>query len=67
MQRAKSNIIKKYLVIGIIEQIEDFFSVLEKLVPSFFKGLKTLYKSKYQVKFESKCNVFILKSASMLY
>ncbi|VDP50866.1 unnamed protein product [Heligmosomoides polygyrus] len=36
--KAKKNLLDKYLLVGISEQIRDFIAVLERLVPRFFKG-----------------------------
>ncbi|XP_028415482.1 uronyl 2-sulfotransferase-like [Dendronephthya gigantea] len=37
LEQAKKNV-EKYLVVGILEEYEDFIKVLEKLLPNFFKG-----------------------------
>lgn len=37
LERAKMNV-EKYLVVGILEEYDDFIKVLEKLLPNFFKG-----------------------------
>ena len=37
LQRAKENV-DKYLVVGILEEYDDFIKVLEKLLPNFFQG-----------------------------
>lgn len=38
LEKAKKNLLDKYLLVGISEQIRDFIAVLERLVPRFFKG-----------------------------
>ncbi|KAL6732234.1 hypothetical protein Aduo_003015 [Ancylostoma duodenale] len=38
LEQAKKNLIDKYLLVGISEQLRDFIAVLERLVPRFFKG-----------------------------
>lgn len=36
--------LQKYHVVGMLEEFEDFLSVLERLVPSLFEGILDLYK-----------------------
>ncbi|XGW35771.1 hypothetical protein V3C99_019170 [Haemonchus contortus] len=38
LEQAKKNLIEKYLLVGVSEQIRDFIALLERLVPHFFKG-----------------------------
>ncbi|VDM51708.1 unnamed protein product [Angiostrongylus costaricensis] len=38
LDQAKKNLIDKYLIVGISEQIRDFIALLDRLVPRFFKG-----------------------------
>ncbi|KAK5979977.1 Heparin sulfate O-sulfotransferase [Trichostrongylus colubriformis] len=38
LDQAKKNLIDKYLLVGVSEQIRDFIALLERLVPRFFKG-----------------------------
>ena len=37
MEQAKKNV-ENYLVVGILEEYDDFIKVLEKLLPNFFHG-----------------------------
>ena len=38
-QRALRNMKEKFLVVGLTEQIDDFFPVLEKLFPAYFENI----------------------------
>ncbi|KJH42886.1 heparan sulfate 2-O-sulfotransferase [Dictyocaulus viviparus] len=38
LDHAKRNLINKYLIVGISEQIRDFIALLECLIPHFFNG-----------------------------
>ncbi|WKY14429.1 hypothetical protein Q1695_000180 [Nippostrongylus brasiliensis] len=38
LNQAKRNLVEKYLLVGISEQIRDFIALLERLVPQFFRG-----------------------------
>jgi heparan sulfate 2-O-sulfotransferase HS2ST1 len=42
---AKFNVINRYLVVGLTEEIEDFVAVLEATVPRFFAGAYELYST----------------------
>ncbi|KAJ7391400.1 hypothetical protein OS493_018444 [Desmophyllum pertusum] len=44
LRQAKINVITNYLVVGVTDEFEDFLSILEKLLPEFFKGVLELYK-----------------------
>ena len=35
---------EKYAVVGVLEEYDDFIKVLEKLLPSFFKGAYKISK-----------------------
>jgi dermatan/chondrotin sulfate uronyl 2-O-sulfotransferase UST len=39
LEKAKSNVVDKYLFVGILEEYEDTLRVLEKLLPVHFKGI----------------------------
>jgi len=45
LQQAKKNLIEKYLVVGVTEQIEDLVVVLESLVPDIFVGASAKFRS----------------------
>uniref|UniRef100_A0AC34GV92 Sulfotransferase family protein n=1 Tax=Panagrolaimus sp. ES5 TaxID=591445 RepID=A0AC34GV92_9BILA len=45
MKQAKWNLVNRYLVVGLNERMEDLIAVLEKLLPSFFKGAFGHFKS----------------------
>ena len=42
LQMAKFNIDKYFLVVGFLEDIPNFYSALEKLLPLYFEGLEEL-------------------------
>ncbi|GFR78398.1 Heparan sulfate 2-O-sulfotransferase 1 [Elysia marginata] len=43
LQEAKRNLFRHYLVVGVTEELEDFISVLEVLLPRFYRGAKAFY------------------------
>jgi len=45
LKQAKINVMLNYLVVGVTEELQDFLSVLEKLLPDFFTGVLELYKA----------------------
>jgi len=45
LEEAKKNVISKYLVVGVTEEMGDFVSVLEVLIPRFFSGISNLYQN----------------------
>ena len=48
MEQAKANLLNKYLLVGITEQLGDFVALLELMLPEYFSGAFDLYKnSKY--------------------
>nr|CAG4650256.1 EOG090X088H [Sida crystallina] len=44
LEEAKRNLVDKYLVVGVTEQMEEFVAVLEAALPGFFKGALNLYR-----------------------
>lgn len=38
LEEAKRNLINQYLLVGVTEEITNFISVLEAVIPSFFNG-----------------------------
>lgn len=44
LEQAKQCVIKNYLVVGLVEEFDDFVKVLEKLLPRFFKGAYKTWK-----------------------
>jgi hypothetical protein len=45
LRRAKENVEKSFAVIGVTEDMLTFTKVLERVIPKYFKGLSTIYKS----------------------
>lgn len=45
LQQAKKNLIEKYLIVGVTEQLEDLVVVLESLVPDVFNGAAVKYRA----------------------
>ncbi|EDO38740.1 predicted protein, partial [Nematostella vectensis] len=43
-RQALYNLVNRYLVVGILEEVDDFLTVLEKLLPNFFKGALEMWK-----------------------
>ena len=46
MQKAKQNVEKEFAVVGIFEQLNQTFTVLENYIPRFFKGALSTYWEK---------------------
>ena len=44
LQQAKRNVVEKYFVIGVTEQIEDLIVVLESSLPEIFKGASKKFR-----------------------
>lgn len=38
LEEAKHNLLNKYLLVGVTEQLPEFIAVLESALPTFFKG-----------------------------
>ncbi|KAL4624007.1 uronyl 2-sulfotransferase-like, partial [Arapaima gigas] len=45
LERAKKNVLENYLLVGILEELEDVLLLLERLLPHFFSNVLTIYKS----------------------
>lgn len=43
LEQAKRNLVEKYLLVGITEEIGDFIAILEATVPRIFKGATKLF------------------------
>lgn len=43
LEQAKHNLLTKYLVVGITEELGDFIAMLEVILPRFFRGASDLY------------------------
>ena len=45
LEMAKFNLVNKYLVVGVTEEMADFVAILEATLPRFFAGATELYNS----------------------
>lgn len=44
LNKAKQNVLRYYLLVGVTEELEDFIVTLETVLPRFFRGASELYK-----------------------
>uniref|UniRef100_A0A3B4A2F6 Uronyl 2-sulfotransferase n=1 Tax=Periophthalmus magnuspinnatus TaxID=409849 RepID=A0A3B4A2F6_9GOBI len=44
LERAKQNVMENYLLVGILEELEDVLLLLERLLPQYFSGAVDIYK-----------------------
>ncbi|XP_051510985.1 uronyl 2-sulfotransferase-like isoform X2 [Myxocyprinus asiaticus] len=45
LERAKLNALENFLLVGILEELEDVLLLLERLLPHYFSDVLTIYKS----------------------
>lgn len=45
LEQAKINLLSKYLLVGVTEQLQDFVDVLDVVLPRFFKGASKHFQS----------------------
>lgn len=45
LERAKQNVLENYLLVGVLEELEDVLLMLERLLPHYFSGVLNIYKS----------------------
>lgn len=45
LERAKKNVLENFLLVGILEELEDVLLLLERLLPHFFSDVLSIYKS----------------------
>ncbi|XP_026146606.1 uronyl 2-sulfotransferase a [Carassius auratus] len=45
VERAKQNVIENFLLVGILEELEDVLLLLERLLPHYFSDVLNIYKS----------------------
>jgi len=48
LNQAKRNLVEKYLVVGVTEDLDSFVEIVEWLLPKFFKGATDIYKKEGQ-------------------
>ena len=44
-KRAKINVLRKFYVIGVMEQFEDTLEMFEQTLPRFFNGITSLWST----------------------
>lgn len=45
LEKAKQNVLEHYLLVGVLEELEDVLLLLERLLPHFFSDVLNIYKS----------------------
>lgn len=45
LERAKQNVLENYLLVGVLEELEDVLVMLERQLPHYFSGVLSIYKS----------------------
>ncbi|MCI4395824.1 hypothetical protein PGIGA_G00196470 [Pangasianodon gigas] len=45
LERAKQNVVENFLLVGILEELEDVLLLLERLLPHYFSDVLTIYHS----------------------
>lgn len=45
LEKAKQNVLEHYLLVGVLEELEDVLLLLERLLPHFFFDVLNIYKS----------------------
>ncbi|XP_052001921.1 uronyl 2-sulfotransferase isoform X1 [Xyrauchen texanus] len=45
LETAKNNVLEHYLLVGVLEELEDVLLLLERLLPHFFSDVYNIYKS----------------------
>ncbi|XP_064196532.1 uronyl 2-sulfotransferase a isoform X2 [Anguilla rostrata] len=45
LERAKQNVLENFLLVGVLEELEDVLLLLERLLPHFFTDVLSIYKS----------------------
>lgn len=63
LERAKQNVLENYLLVGILEELEDVLLLLERLLPHYFSGVLNIYKSPGTYHLSS-CHVLLIDSLS---
>ncbi|XP_048858298.1 uronyl 2-sulfotransferase a [Brienomyrus brachyistius] len=45
LERAKQNVLENFLLVGVLEELEDTLLLLERFLPHYFTGVLSIYKS----------------------
>ena len=45
LEEAKRNLLTKYLLVGVTEELQDFIAILESAIPTFFRGALDHFKN----------------------
>lgn len=45
LEKAKQNVLEHYLLVGVLEELEDVLLLLERLLPHFFSDVLNIYHS----------------------
>ncbi|XP_028823805.1 uronyl 2-sulfotransferase-like isoform X2 [Denticeps clupeoides] len=45
LERAKQNVVENFLLVGVLEELEDVLLLLERLLPHYFSDVLSIYKS----------------------
>ena len=51
LELAKRNVVEHYAVIGLLEELETFYGMLQSTVPHIFDGIEVLYKKQSKFRF----------------
>ncbi|XP_028350138.1 uronyl 2-sulfotransferase isoform X3 [Physeter macrocephalus] len=51
LERAKLNVNENFLLVGILEELEDVLLLLERFLPHYFKGVLSIYKDPVKLLF----------------
>ena len=50
LEQAKHNLVNKYFLVGVTEDLESFIQILEQTLPTFFKGASQMFRDSGQQK-----------------
>lgn len=67
LERAKQNVLENYLLVGVLEELEDVLLLLERLLPHYFTGVLNIYKSPGRYYLCSRCSLQRSKFGKCLF